>query len=43
MLTSYLKGIDYLEDLAIDGRLVLGWILWKNGENAWDWCIWLRI
>jgi hypothetical protein len=38
-----LKGRDYSEDLGIDGRIVLEWILGKLGGKVWTVCIWLRI
>jgi hypothetical protein len=38
-----LKGRDHLEDLGIDGRIILEWILWKWGERVWIGFIWLRI
>jgi hypothetical protein len=37
-----LKGRDYLEDLDIDGRIIIYWILRKCGGKVWTECIWLR-
>jgi len=34
-----LKRKDHSEDLGVDGRTLLDWILWKYGFR----CIWLRI
>jgi hypothetical protein len=38
-----LKGGDNLEDLSIDGKIILNWILRKEGGKLWTGCIWLRI
>jgi hypothetical protein len=38
-----LKGRDYLEDLGIDGKTILEWILGKQGRKVWTTCIWFRI
>jgi hypothetical protein len=37
-----LKGRNHLEDLGIDGKIILEWMLGKWGK-AWIECIWLRI
>jgi hypothetical protein len=37
-----LTGRDHLEDLSVDGRIILQWILWKLGEKVWIQFIWLR-
>jgi hypothetical protein len=30
-----MKGIDHLEDLDVDGRIILEWILEKQGGKVW--------
>jgi hypothetical protein len=37
-----MKGRDYSEDLGIDRKRVIEWILGKCGGNAWDGFMWLR-
>jgi hypothetical protein len=37
-----LKERDLLEDLGIDGRIILNWILGKQGKRVWTGFIWLR-
>jgi hypothetical protein len=37
------KGRDRLEDLGVDERIVLTWILRKLGVMLWIWFLWLRI
>jgi hypothetical protein len=32
-----LKGRDYLEELCIDGKLILDWILKERGWEDVDW------
>jgi len=34
---------DHLEDLCVDGRIILRWILRKYDVEAWIGLIWLRI
>jgi hypothetical protein len=31
-----------LEDVGVDGRIILKWIWEKYGENMWTGFIWLR-
>jgi hypothetical protein len=38
-----LKRRDNSEDLAVDGRTVLKWILGKYGGMVWTGFMWLRI
>jgi hypothetical protein len=38
-----LKGRDHSEDLGVDERIILEWILGKYGGRVWTECIWLRI
>jgi hypothetical protein len=38
-----LKGGDHLEDLGVDRRITLRWILGKYGLGMWIGFIWLRI
>jgi hypothetical protein len=37
------KGRDDSEDLATDGRIILEWILRKEGGKVQAGCIWLKI
>jgi hypothetical protein len=41
-LSESLKGGDHLEDLDVDGRVILECILGKQGGKMWTGCIWLR-
>jgi hypothetical protein len=38
-----LKGREHLEDLGIDERITLKWVLGKEGWRGWIGFIWLRI
>jgi hypothetical protein len=37
------KGRDHLEDLGVDSRIILKWILGKIWLEDVDYIIWLRI
>jgi len=32
-----------LEDLGVDGKIILEWILEKQGAKVWTKCIWIRV
>jgi hypothetical protein len=34
---------DHTEDLDINGKIILEWILWKYSGKMWIGCIWPRI
>jgi hypothetical protein len=34
-----LKGRDHSEDLCVEGRIILEWILGKEDEKLWIGCI----
>jgi hypothetical protein len=38
-----LKERDHSDELGIDGRIILEWILGKYGGELWTGCIWPRI
>jgi hypothetical protein len=40
---EWLKERDHLEDLGFDGRIILSWILRKQGGRVWFGLIELRI
>jgi hypothetical protein len=37
------EGKDHLNDPGADGRIILKYILWKQGARVWTGFIWLRI
>jgi hypothetical protein len=37
-----MKGRHHSDDRSIDGKIILKWILGKEGEKVWTGCIWLR-
>jgi hypothetical protein len=37
------EGRNHSEDLGVDRKITLEWILGKWGGNVWIGCIWLRI
>jgi hypothetical protein len=42
-LSECLKGRDQSEDLGVDGKIILDWIVGKQGGKVWSGCNWLRI
>jgi hypothetical protein len=42
-LDGKLKGRHHSEDLGIDGKINIMWILGRYCPKAWTGCIWLRI
>jgi hypothetical protein len=38
-----LRERGHWEDLGVDGRTVLEWVLHKSGGRAWNGLIWLRM
>jgi hypothetical protein len=36
-LSENLKGRDYLEDLLLDGKIIIEWFLGKEGWEGMDW------
>jgi hypothetical protein len=38
-----LKGRDHSEELGIDGKIILEWILEEESEKVWTGFSWLRI
>jgi len=39
---GHLRERDYLEDLGVDGRIILEWILNQSVGRTWTGLIWLR-
>jgi len=42
-LSENLKGRDHFEDLGMDGKITLQWVLGKQSGKIWNRFIWLRI
>jgi hypothetical protein len=43
VLVKKREGKNHLEDLAVDGKIILRWIFRKQDVGAWTGLIWLRI
>jgi hypothetical protein len=43
ILVRNMKGIDHLEELGVDGRIILELILGKQDGKVWTEFIWLRV
>jgi hypothetical protein len=42
ILSDNLKERDHSEDLGIDAKIILEWILGEEGGRVWTGCIWIR-
>jgi hypothetical protein len=42
-LLENLTGRNHVEDLGVDGKIILNWILGKKPGRVWTGFIWLRI
>jgi hypothetical protein len=43
ILVGKLKGRDHLQERGTDVRIILEWILRKQGGRVWTGCIWPRM
>jgi hypothetical protein len=43
VLVESLKGRVHSEDLGVDGRIILEWVVEKEGGKLWIGCIWISI
>jgi hypothetical protein len=41
--SSKLKESDHSKELVVDGKIILEWILGKDGGKLWTVFIWLRV
>jgi hypothetical protein len=41
-LSENVMGKDHSEDLSVDRKIILKWILGKYDVKVWTGCIWLR-
>jgi len=42
-LSENLKGRDHSEDVGLDGKIILEWMLEKWDRKLWTGCIWHEI
>jgi hypothetical protein len=35
--------MDHWENLGVEGRVILEWVLREQGGKLWSACVWLRI
>jgi hypothetical protein len=42
VLSGELKGRNHSEDLGVDGKIILDWILGRHVTKVWTGCMWLR-
>jgi hypothetical protein len=43
IVSENLKGREHSVDLDVDGKVILEWILGKQGVKVWTCFVWLRI
>lgn len=37
-----LMGIDHLEDISVDGRVIIKWVFKEWHDDVWTGLLWLR-